>query len=804
MSNLIAVPGSFVYTAGRGLGILLGKKTMIIESLGDSRHSFWDIRGLRNLQSPHAIPVEKINNGSIRSLANKETLIAAFDRIINPTPLGNISHSSRVSTFTKGVASANPSDVAQVIGALTKRYRDGKSTILSVSKQDRDIVEQAADLLADDLAMASGLSFAAAVEHIYHLAFSAKPANLWPLQARDAKPSMLDEETFKTAFGIDFDQAEDLDTYHPVIEPKDIVTPDGRSRDKSTQSILSFLERGAATVMSPKLQKNLGRNLHMQPLFQEIAALSPSHGIAKTALEFAFMHLGPKQIQALAYTDLVRADERLSPSDLAVKLAISEDDAETLIVQSRQHYIDAAEKKNKRIFADLIGKTKMDRVEQDIKVKPYQYSTKDQETKCSEENKDTYALYTASVSDRGPGRGSFELAAATMDAHSFAVITPLYFIARDKRPTMEELAKKMNVSNTQIEQDVKKAIKEFADQAVAIERRTYISLDMAAVNPDVAELRVARQWKKKSNEAVLLEEGSSPSGASKPQTFTSPKSIDEEDELSPEIEAITEEQPASENNTQPHEEPEIEIIDRNTPDIDLKQNVPDEDDVLDHIRNNGFDSKSLENLGVIYEAKNEWQHALYLYGAALDLNEDGDLWLGQRVERMEEKLGYQYSTEKHFSFIETFIQERLDNVPLEDNIINAEFVEVSSEESPATSEPQQNYIFEQPHPADQSNRQTTPAQVLPRISYGIPAEALVPGQRLKMVFTQSHNGSMEVTMEVEIVKAEGGKSHIRSNGLDANDGLDVAFEATANGQTYVSINGQHYSPEQPQQHKAKP
>lgn len=347
---------------------------------------------------------------------------------------------------------------------------------------------------------------------------------------------------------------------------------------------------------------------------------------------------------------------------------------------------------------------------------------------------------------RGPTRGAFFLIKDELDDETLKAFTLVFLSQRELRETIESYSAKAGLPEEALRDILKVATLTFAEKAATAGYAYYITQEMRSLYPDVEKYAAEKRQR-----AKRVRKGE-----------------------------------ADKNEAQEESADHIDNADITDLGVDH-----DENGLIERIRIHGFDEESLKALGSCYEKRDDLHAALRFYGAALDLSENGalDHRTLQKLHAIQERLGYVYDTDIHFSELEMHLQERM-NTP-EDDILDMPAIgynPVSNTESSG--------LERENHKANTS---------LPHVTYAIPAEALKPGQRLKMTFTSSASGALEVTMEVQI--SGDGKPDLedtkairtpksKMNGHDTKNGgfIDVAFERSADGSHLeVSTSGHHLS-----------
>ncbi len=738
-------PGHIVYYAGHGLSVVVGKKHFSYPGMGAVKQSAFEVRNIRNMDVPISILESRVSPSVMRFPASKEMLMDALDiarqKKFIPLPFSNIEKDA-----TKTLALNDPKDIALTIRSLLAPYDALDKSLADVTFANRKLVLKGIDLLADDLSMASGLTFGASKDHILSLFATSKPMDVWPALAQEEKPILLEDQVFENAFGITREQALDLDKNPIKTAPG---RQDGRVRNEAQLIINAALEQNAASKISDAVKKHLAERPNKQDGFNKILSFAPKRGEAREMLDFAFLKLEEKFFKALSLYALVKAEHRHSISQIADVMALPEEKVSAIINEAAQLYIKAA-KNGKRMhyistFEQNISDAQVGSVvkEAQMSMRPVE---KDAPSDVFDETKHSALL--SIISDRGPMKGSFVLVADILPADQLKAFAAVLLSKKENRVTIASFAETEGLVESAVRQSLKEALLVFREKAVEANRATYITKEMCEICPEISDSLVFRMRAKQVEE--------------KTEFYTDGKN-DEPSER-------------NENST-------LHYSLREEIQSDILLEVSEEDALICRMRENSFDAEILAALGSIYKEKGDIHGAIRLYGAALDLADDIDYAVSQNLQKLEGEAGYNYSSDVHFSELEMHLQERMN----ERLGVRPDFANNFSQ---TQDEPViHSDVFDRA-PSDQK---------VPHVTYAIPAEALKVGQRLKMVFKQTASGELEVSMEVELTSnthtAEEAKPVHKMNGFDHGSGflhrengnLSARFYQKADGSSVLHV-----------------
>jgi RNA polymerase-interacting CarD/CdnL/TRCF family regulator/tetratricopeptide (TPR) repeat protein len=824
------LPGALVYYPKHGLSVVVGKKTIDLSQLpgvtGPASYDVWELRVIDNPHTPISIPSNKILTSGIRKPASKEEILAAMTDILDIKGSRVLHlHGDKEKQLQPKLSASVPKEVALALTTLTAKHKGTAIHFGSLPNTHKMMALNAVKLLADDLSMASGLSFGAAKSHIAELSLSKAYLPVWPPQALSPKEPKLDEDTFLEAFGITFEQAMDLDANPPKV-PEKSNAPDGRVKDTLTQILVTSIDEGSSTGIPTDVKRFFIKHPEYQRAFEEVAQSSPLRGLNKKAMEIAIKTLQLNEFYVLAWHVLVKPEARKTLEDISGHLNISVSDAVSLrekaISKFKQEAINAKRE-------DLIRQVQNDisythnlahNLTSDEGISE-SVSAEDGKISILQQNKRLYDELEPITPSRGPVKGGFHLAGAYLRPEEFKIFSSVFLLRTDHCQTLESYAQTNGLRLDAARLLLQGAVRTFGHMAQKHHRTSYITNGMVEICPELAELRKTREQIAKTDISdfdeiikpelkpfVEREIGniSSTGVASKlfkiascmltPDTFRVYVPVElRRKELQISLETVAQELGLSMPDAVALRDQAIDIIqselDRQgyvfknafraltsstcpakkaakAPDVVWAQPAKDvetphsgndvtsdthtgrcEDDIYAGIKINGFDSKSLGELGEIYQRQGKLDLALAFYGAANDLS-DNDPKLRAKLEIIEDICNTAYDPEAHFATAESFIQAKL-NEGIEQPIPFIQDHE-PSEEPAEVIEPSSSH-------RSRSERvfATATHERIPQVTYAIPAEALVFGQRLKMTFNYCSNGSMEVTLEVEVAAASASK-----------------------------------------------
>jgi hypothetical protein len=324
-------PGQLTYFSGYGLSIVIGKKIQTVIGMGPQ--IMWGLQPIYDASTPIFISEIQAQKRT-RAFLSQEEIENFYKRLAqkNLNFIASIPVNEEKFLGEK-LSSLSPTIVADTLIGLIDSAKGKTSVNLEkVIAKYKSYIEKAARLLASDLAVASGLSLRAAYEHILSIAVAPtnNPIKIWPLHAISPKASHLDDDVFEEIFGINKDQALDLNA-HPVRP------------DISIPNLIRALNEGSTNGVSEKTRKEVSIDNEKENVLTRLMPLAPQRGAMTNLMDKILPLFDAKTFQIVSLYALVLSEHRLSVPELAEEFNTEESEIRSLLKDSLKKIIEHPE-----------------------------------------------------------------------------------------------------------------------------------------------------------------------------------------------------------------------------------------------------------------------------------------------------------------------------------------------------------------------------------------------------------------------------------------------------------------------------